>query len=918
MAEASSELRSRAASESLEPAEEEEPGLISLLAGLKAKYGLESLQPDNARRAGMPPETGNSDSVKVPSQLPAEAASADGWYTSTVPDSSPIAALHPAHSPAVPSRAEGREACPTPQSLLASPYSALPAAVGISEVGAAAGSCDDTCLETVQANAAPDEHQPALKHEEMPDVSLQRPYSQLTGSNIHQADCGTDDDVYQQLLQLEALEQQLARQRIQEAQLGGTPALSDVDGPSTNARSEDSLPGLASCSSREAWPGQSRQACDNATEGFQCFGDAYGAADGVSPLPSSFHLPWADLQQRLVQLGLPAIYLPGQAEGQPESAALFAALSSAVSECDRDKEVEVQKWKRLALQSQKGLRDTQNAERQAQRAAHQVAADCTQLQDRVVQLEHELRAKDGESERLQQRLAAHLDKADRRGKADKAAYERLKRAFAASKGATTPKAGTAFLAHAAKEMRPVDIVRVYEGERADLQEEVAIIRAENRVLEGQLQRAKASLERAGMEDGGSFGQEDHARAMARQSAAAEERATRLAEEIAMLQRELSLRPTPDQYISLQRQIDIMTRQLSVLAAEKASSATAKPSDSRKPKLKQLPTREAILRDKNLARLGLHTVEQFPKPVLIEIAQDACILLECSDALKLCDAIIPLQDTAARVPRLQRFVDDICSAVFHKGLAHVPEQWRQDSPTDISNILGCWVAELGELTALRSSMRSLLRLLGSRAGLKPNEQQPAAGDVVPLVGQLVELERAALHSKEVLQAAEAVLVAQPDLLIHQIVRQFQELFSCKTLEGVLPCMNKLYLSHTEAQTFLISLRSVLGLEAGASLEACANRVSQLLEHRQDLLGSALPNPRWHAPQSTGDGTKNSTGDGIGGGRGVVVIERPRRAELQRAAQLAVDRMAAKRNFPQVEIYVPAPRQPFQEQALNCQQ
>ena len=61
--------------------------------------------------------------------------------------------------------------------------------------------------------------------------------------------------------------------------------------------------------------------------------------------------------------------------------------------------------------------------------------------------------------------------------------------------------------------------------------------------------------------------------------------------------------------------------------------------------------------------------------------------------------------------------------------------------------------------------------------------------MPLVGQLVELERAALHSKEVLQAAEAVLVAQPDLLINRIVRQFQELFSCKTLEGVLPCMNK---------------------------------------------------------------------------------------------------------------------------------
>lgn len=44
------------------------------------------------------------------------------------------------------------------------------------------------------------------------------------------------------------------------------------------------------------------------------------------------------------------------------------------------------------------------------------------------------------------------------------------------------------------------------------------------------------------------------RAMARQSAAAEERAERLAEENAALQQELALRPTPEQYASLQRQV----------------------------------------------------------------------------------------------------------------------------------------------------------------------------------------------------------------------------------------------------------------------------------------------------------------------------------------------------------------------------
>jgi hypothetical protein len=63
------------------------------------------------------------------------------------------------------------------------------------------------------------------------------------------------------------------------------------------------------------------------------------------------------------------------------------------------------------------------------------------------------------------------------------------------------------------------------------------------------------------------------RAMARQNAAAEERATRLAEENATLQRELAQRPTPDQYASLQRQVDIMARQLSHLAAQKAAASS---------------------------------------------------------------------------------------------------------------------------------------------------------------------------------------------------------------------------------------------------------------------------------------------------------------------------------------------------------
>ncbi len=62
-------------------------------------------------------------------------------------------------------------------------------------------------------------------------------------------------------------------------------------------------------------------------------------------------------------------------------------------------------------------------------------------------------------------------------------------------------------------------------------------------------------------------------------------------------------------------------------------------------------------------------------------------------------------------------------MFQKGLAHVPEQWRQDNPSDIPAILGRWISELGELLETRGTLRALLRQLGSRAGLTPNDPPP---------------------------------------------------------------------------------------------------------------------------------------------------------------------------------------------------
>jgi hypothetical protein len=47
-------------------------------------------------------------------------------------------------------------------------------------------------------------------------------------------------------------------------------------------------------------------------------------------------------------------------------------------------------------------------------------------------------------------------------------------------------------------------------------------------------------------------------------------------------------------------------------------------------------------------------------VLVEVVQDACALLECRQPLELCSAVRPLQDLAALVPRMERFVGDVCA------------------------------------------------------------------------------------------------------------------------------------------------------------------------------------------------------------------------------------------------------------------
>lgn len=78
-------------------------------------------------------------------------------------------------------------------------------------------------------------------------------------------------------------------------------------------------------------------------------------------------------------------------------------------------------------------------------------------------------------------------------------------------------------------------------------------------------------------------------------------------------------------------------------------------------------------------------------------------------------------------------------------------------------------------------------------------QVGAGELVPAVRHLVEYERSSLAAADTIAAAEGVVAADPDLLLHRIVAQFQHLFDCPRLEGVLPALNQVGNTPTD-QTF----------------------------------------------------------------------------------------------------------------------
>ncbi|PNH02559.1 hypothetical protein TSOC_011452 [Tetrabaena socialis] len=512
----------------------------------------------------------------------------------------------------------------------------------------------------------------------------------------------------------------------------------------------------------------------------------------------------------------------------------------------------------------------------AEEVARRLDSELGGLRMRYSQLEHAFRAREASLDKMRSALADKVAKEERRLARDKAAHGRLRTALlvtqqqqAGGQGGANGKAAGA-LAAAARELRPVEIVGLYEARREAADQELAACRAEIRSLAEQLRDAQnliALKERSGawrtpqeladlqarimlLERRTSDLQRelDRARAEAaeagrtaeRRLVETERRATQLKEDNEALVHELDGRPTLQDNRALKREVEIMEKRLLQLKGNASVNGAGAEAEGGETALglaavagrgraggPLLSTAQRMARDRSVHRLGLRALEDWPKDVMVDLVQDLCVELDLSDATTLPAALRKTLRVVGAVPRMEAFIGAVCESVYRAGAAFVPPHLEGcTDPSKVLEVLGVWLGLLQDGSRLRSAMRAVTEALLARAdGLAMPIH--GAGDVVSSVRQLVDSEAAALTARESLAAAASHLTAQPEALLSRLVSHFMRLFDCPSLEGVVPAVNRLYVTLTEQRNFSRALAATLHLPADAGASACMARVHDLL-------------------------------------------------------------------------------------------
>ncbi|GLD92598.1 hypothetical protein PINS_up001157 [Pythium insidiosum] len=316
--------------------------------------------------------------------------------------------------------------------------------------------------------------------------------------------------------------------------------------------------------------------------------------------------------------------------------------------------------------------------------------------------------------------------------------------------------------------------------------------------------------------------------------AARETIAELKDENTNLTLEAESRPSIRDYRLCQRRIQQLERQLSEtkLALEEANDIH---------ELRRfMGTKEMIDRDRLNHRLHLNRLNTLPRETLLEVVKEVCRVLNLTDITLITPSIHKLCHVVAAVPRMEKFIRDVCGFVFYQ----LPENSYSDRSFELEQViptLQVWMSERKKLFELEKFKTAIISELCKRSiepsvlqGDNKTSSDPNIPRAVRIVAELVELEKGVLHHREIYSQANEELERRPSVLINQIVRHFSHLFQVKSTDGVLPKINEVFLFVNEADNFLKVIRQLLDLAPTAGVQACLDAIRSKVE--QDFSSS----------------------------------------------------------------------------------
>ncbi|OQR97250.1 hypothetical protein ACHHYP_12345 [Achlya hypogyna] len=566
-----------------------------------------------------------------------------------------------------------------------------------------------------------------------------------------------------------------------------------------------------------------------------------------SPTPPAVDAEWAPLNTLLLQHGLPRVHLaPVVADTvAPDAASLCSVvheiiIQDLVLDATRNTKEQVKSETNLELLEKKiaeltaALASASQDTKQLQRERDELKAKAeqdgrawkaarTKLEQQVRVSEHRVKAKELLIDRMQLKLQQQLDKDELAKSRDRSVFQKLQQ--------RQPRKTSA------ADLKHLEIIRVFETERAAMADEIAGLQRQVHELCADLRAKENASPAAGAAPESALRDRFEAarREQERAAAALREREARiqdkmgaieaelgraqasvreLQEENANLHLEVQARPTILAYKQMQRRAATLERELAAqqLAVDEATDLAAL--------RKRTGTAALVQRDRLNATLGLNRLNALPRETAIEVVKETCRELGLSDAMLITLSVRKLCAVVAAVPRLEAFVKDVSACVGEPLERVVPR-------------LQAMRQELAEMAQLQAFRRDVLARLAQRcrvlSAAGDNQAQDGGGvdlrRALATVDELVEFETHFLQEKEMYAHALQNVESRPDVLVNKMVQHFRHLFGVKSMEGVFPKINEVYLFVNKMNAALEELKAVLGLPPTTSVAATLDALKQ---------------------------------------------------------------------------------------------